>query len=192
MEKGVVHAMEWEDGKQRCRWANPKNPRYVEYHDHEWGVPTHDDQALFELLILECFQAGLSWECILNKREAFRRAFDGFDLDAVCAYDDAKKASLRQDAGIVRNRLKIEAAVTNAQAFRAIQREFGSFDHYIWSWTDGKTLREVGLTHSSLSDAVSRDLKKRGMKFVGTTVVYAYLQAAGIIDSHEEGCFLHK
>ena len=184
--------MEWEDGKQRCRWANPKNPRYVEYHDHEWGVPTHDDQALFELLILECFQAGLSWECILNKREAFRRAFDGFDLDAVCAYDDAKKASLRQDAGIVRNRLKIEAAVTNAQAFRAIQREFGSFDHYIWSWTDGKTLREVGLTHSSLSDAVSRDLKERGMKFVGTTVVYAYLQAAGIIDSHEEGCFLHK
>ena len=192
MEKGVVHAMEWEDGKQRCRWANPKNPRYVEYHDHEWGVPTHDDQALFELLILECFQAGLSWECILNKREAFRRAFDGFDLDAVCAYDDAKKASLRQDAGIVRNRLKIEAAVTNAQAFLVIQREFGSFDHYIWSWTDGKTLREVGLTHSSLSDAVSRDLKKRGMKFVGTTVVYAYLQAAGIIDSHEEGCFLHK
>lgn len=192
MEKGVVHAMEWEDGKQRCRWANPKNPRYVEYHDHEWGVPTHDDQALFELLILECFQAGLSWECILNKREAFRRAFDGFDLDAVCTYDDAKKASLKQDAGIVRNRLKIEAAVTNAQAFRAIQREFGSFDHYIWSWTDGKTLREVGLTHSSLSDAVSRDLKKRGMKFVGTTVVYAYLQAAGIIDSHEKGCFLHK
>ena len=192
MEKGVVHAMEWEDGKQRCRWANPKNPRYVEYHDHEWGVPTHDDQALFELLILECFQAGLSWECILNKREAFRRAFDGFDLDAVCAYDDAKKASLKQDAGIVRNRLKIEAAVTNAQAFLVIQREFGSFDHYIWSWTDGKTLREVGLTHSSLSDAVSRDLKKRGMKFVGTTVVYAYLQAAGIIDSHEKGCFLHK
>lgn len=192
MEKGVVRAMEWEDGKQRCRWANPKNPRYVEYHDHEWGVPTHDDQALFELLILECFQAGLSWECILNKREAFRRAFDGFDLDAVCAYDDPKKSSLKQDAGIVRNRLKIEAAVTNAQAFRAIQREFGSFDHYIWSWTDGKTLREVGLTHSSLSDAVSSDLKKRGMKFVGTTVVYAYLQAAGIIDSHEEGCFLHK
>lgn len=187
-----MRAMEWEDGRRRCGWANPKNPRYVEYHDREWGVPTHDDQALFELLILECFQAGLSWECILNKREAFRRAFDGFDLDAVCAYDDEKKASLQQDAGIVRNRLKIQAAVTNAQAFRAIQRECGSFDGYIWSWTGGKTLRETGLAHSPLSDAVSRDLKKRGMKFVGTTVVYAYLQAAGVIDSHEEGCFLHK
>lgn len=184
--------MEWEDGKRRCCWANPKNPRYVEYHDREWGVPTHDDQALFELLILECFQAGLSWECILNKREAFRRAFDGFALDAVCAYDDEKKASLQQDAGIVRNRLKIQAAVTNARAFRAIQREFGSFDNYLWSWTEGKTLRETGLAHSPLSDAVSRDLRKRGMKFVGTTVVYAYLQAAGVIDSHEEGCFLHK
>ncbi len=191
-EKGAARAMEWEDGKRRCCWANPKNPRYVEYHDREWGVPTHDDQALFELLILECFQTGLSWECILNKREAFRRAFDGFDLDAVCAYDDEKKASLQQDAGIVRNRLKIQAAVTNAQTFRAIQREFGSFDNYLWSWTEGKTLRETGLAHSPLSDAVSRDLKRRGMKFVGTTVVYAYLQAAGVIDSHEEGCFLHK
>ena len=184
--------MEWEDGKRRCRWVNPKNPRYVEYHDREWGAPLHDDQALFELLILECFQAGLSWECILNKREAFRRAFDGFDLDAVCAYDDAKKEAIRQDAGIVRNRLKIEAAVTNAQAFRAIREEWGSFDRYIWSWTEGKTLREVGLANSPLSDAVSRDLKKRGMKFVGTTVVYAYLQAIGVIDLHEEGCFLHK
>ena len=183
---------EWEDGKRRCRWANPRNPRYVEYHDLEWGVPLHDDRALFELLILECFQAGLSWECILNKREAFRRAFDGFDLDAVCSYDDAKKAALQQDAGIVRNRLKIAAAVTNARAFRDIQRERGSFDCYIWSWTEGKTVREMGLSSSPLSDAVSRDLKKRGMKFVGTTVVYAYLQAIGVIDSHEEGCFLHK
>ena len=184
--------MEWEDGLPRCRWANPKNPRYVEYHDREWGVPTHDDQELFEMLILECFQAGLSWECILNKREAFRRAFDGFDLDTVCAYGDAKMEELRQDAGIVRNRLKIQAAVTNARAFRAIREEYGSFDRYIWSWTEGETLREAGLASSPLSDAVSRDLKRRGMKFVGTTVMYAYLQAIGVIDSHEEGCFLHK
>ena len=182
--------MEWEDGKTRCRWANPGNPRYVRYHDEEWGVPVHDDRRLFEMLVLEGFQAGLSWECILNKHDAFVRAFDGFDVEAVSSYDEAKIAALREDADIVRNRAKIAAAVTNAQVFRAIQAEWGSFDAYLWHWTSGEVVRETGLASSPLSDAISRDLKRRGMKFVGTVIVYAYLQAVGVIDSHEPSCFL--
>lgn len=182
--------MEWADGRQRCRWANPKNQRYLDYHDNEWGRPLHDDQKLFELLVLECFQAGLSWECVLNKRPAFRRAFDGFDPVAVAGYDEAKRRALCEDAGIIRNRRKIDAAVRNAQVFLDIRRERGSFDAYLWGWTQGQVIRERDKTSSPLSDAVSADLKARGMRFVGTTVVYAYLQAAGVIDSHEEGCFL--
>ena len=182
--------MEWADGKTRCLWANPKNERYIRYHDEEWGVPVRDDRRLFEMLILECFQAGLSWECVLNKREAFRRAFDNFDLEAVCEYGEEKLSALQQDAGIIRNRLKLRAAVTNARVFRAIRQEFGSFSDYLWHWTEGQVIRQRGLSSSPLSDAVSRDLKKRGMKFVGTTVVYAYLQAVGVIRSHEAGCFL--
>ena len=185
--------MEWSDGKKRCCWANPKNERYIRYHDEEWGVPVHDDGKLFEMLVLECFQAGLSWECVLNKREAFREAFDGFDLEAVCAYGEDKVEALIHDPGIIRNRLKIQAAVTNARAFREIQGEYGSFSEYLWHWTDGKVVYETGLTYSELSDRISKDLKKRGMKFVGTTVVYAYLQAVGVIYSHDGGCFLeHK
>lgn len=184
--------MEWKDGKTRCRWANPANPRYIRYHDEEWGVPVHDDRKLFAMLILEGFQAGLSWECILNKREAFYRAFDAFDPDKVCAYDAAKCAALLQDPGIVRNRRKIQAAVQNAGIFRAIQQEWGSFDRYLWHWTEGKTVCETGLTHSALSDAISRDLQKRGMRFVGTVILYAYLQAVGVISSHEAGCFCRK
>ena len=180
----------WEDGKTRCAWANPKNPAYIAYHDHEWGVPTHDDRDLLEMLILECFQAGLSWECVLNKREAFRRAFDNFDLEAVCAYDQKKIAALLQDEDIIRNRLKIHAAVNNARIFRDVQREFGSFDRYLWGWTDGATVYESGLASSPLSDTVSKDLKERGMKFVGPTVIYSYLQSVGIIYSHDAGCFL--
>ena len=182
--------MEWTDGKMRCRWANPKNERYIRYHDKEWGVPVHDDRKLFEMLILECFQAGLSWECVLNKRDAFREAFDGFDLEKVCAYDEDKLEALRNNPGIIRNRLKIQAAVTNARVFREIQEEFNSFAEYIWHWTDGKVVYEIGRTSSVLSDSISKDLKKRGMKFVGTTVIYAYLQAVGVIYSHEPGCFL--
>lgn len=182
--------MEWADGKTRCGWANPKNERYVRYHDEEWGVPVHDDHKLFEMLVLECFQAGLSWECVLNKQEAFRRAFDNFDLERVCAYGEEKLAALQSDPDIIRNRLKIRAAVTNARVFREIQREHGSFSDYLWGWTGGKVLYEKGLANSPLSDRVSKDLKKRGMKFVGTTVVYAYLQAVGVIYSHDEGCFL--
>ncbi len=180
----------WTDGKIRCRWANPKNERYIHYHDEEWGVPVHDDRELFEMLILECFQAGLSWECVLNKRENFREAFDGFELEKACAYDDSKLEELRNNPGIIRNRLKIGAAVTNARVFREIQEEYGSFADYLWHWTEGKVIYEIGQTSSELSDSISMDLKKRGMKFVGTTVIYAYLQAVGVIYSHERGCFL--
>lgn len=182
--------MKWPGGKTRCRWANPKNERYIRYHDNEWGVPVYDDKKLFEMLILECFQTGLSWECVLNKRDAFRAAFDGFDLDRVCAYDDNKLEELRNNSGIIRNRLKIQAAVTNARVFRDIQLECGSFSDYLWHFTDGNVIYENTRTSSPLSDEISKDLKKRGMKFVGTTVIYAYLQAVGVISSHEDGCFL--
>ena len=182
--------MDWPDHRNRCPWADPGNPVYIRYHDQEWGVPVHDDRRLFEMLVLESFQAGLSWACILNKREAFRRAFHGFDLEKVCAYGPEKVQALLEDAGIVRNRRKIQAAVQNARVFRQIQGEWGSFDAYLWHWTGGETLREVGKTSSPLSDAISKDLKGRGMSFVGTTIVYAYLQAVGVIFSHEGGCFL--
>ena len=158
----------------------------------EWGAPVHDDKKLFEMLILECFQAGLSWECVLNKRDAFREAFDVFDLEKVCAYDANKLEELRNNSNIIRNRLKIQAAVTNASIFREIQRECGSFSDYLWKWTDGKIIYENTRTSSPLSDKISKDLKKRGMKFVGTTVIYAYLQAVGVINSHEDGCFLAR
>ncbi len=181
--------MNWPDEKTRCRWANPKNERYIRYHDEEWGVPLYDDRKLFEMLILECFQAGLSWECVLNKREGFREAFDDFDLDKVCDYGEEKLEALRNDPKIIRNRLKIQAAVTNARVFRRIQREYGGFSTYLWHWTDDKVIYETGRTSSSLSDCISEDLKKWGMKFVGTTVVYSYLQAVGVIYSHEDGCF---
>ena len=146
--------MEWTDGKTRCFWANPKNERYIRYHDEEWGVPVYDDHKLFEMLILECFQAGLSWECVLNKQEAFREAFDDFDLDKVCDYDDEKMADLRENSGIIRNRLKIRAAVGNARVFRDIQKEYQSFSNYIWHWSDGKVIHEVGLASSPLSDKI--------------------------------------
>ena len=155
-------------------------------------MPVHDDRKLFEMLILECFQAGLSWECVLNKRENFHKAFDGFNYQQVAEYDDVKLEALRHDEGIVRNRLKIAAAVSNAKAFMDIQAEFGSFDRFIWSFTDGKVIYEWERTSSPLSDTISKELRKRGMKFVGTTIVYSFLQANGIINSHEEGCWLHK
>ena len=177
---------------KRCSWCNIKNPLYIKYHDEEWGVLNTDDGYLFKMLILESFQAGLSWECVLNKQPAFRRAFDDFDWDKVAAYDDAKLAALYADPGIIRNRRKIAAAVDNAAAFAAIRQEFGSFDAYLWQWTGGKTLVESGPTTSPLSDAISKDLKKRGMKFVGSTIIYAYLQAVGVLYAHEPGCFLEK
>ena len=152
----------------------------------------HSDKKLFEYLFLECFQAGLSWECILNKREAFRRAFDDFDYSRIARYGESKVSVLAQDKGIVRNRLKIRAAITNARAFIEIQGEWGSFDRYIWGFTGGHAIVERGLATSPLSDAISNDLRRRGMKFVGSTIVYAYLQAIGVINSHEEGCWLCK
>ena len=179
------------DKIRRCGWCNPRNPLYVDYHDHEWGVPRHDDGALFELLVLESFQAGLSWETILNKRQAFRTAFDGFDPETVAAYGPEKTAALLENRSIVRNRRKIAAAVQNAAVFLAIQREWGSFSRYIWHFTGGRVVYETGAVSSPLSDQVSADLKKRGMTFVGTTIVYSYLQAIGVINSHEPGCFLH-
>ena len=176
----------------RCRWADPALELYIAYHDHEWGVPEHDDQKLFEMLILEGFQAGLSWITILKKREAFRKAFDGFDPAIVAGYGPEKLESLMNDPGIVRNRRKIEASVTNAAAFLEIQREFGSFDRYLWAFTDGQVILntddEVRAT-STLSDRVSADLKRRGMKFVGSTIIYAFLQAVGVVNDHETGCW---
>ena len=177
------------ESQTRCHWCNTNNPLYVEYHDLEWGVPVHDDRKLFELLLLENFQAGLSWECILNKREAFRKAFDNFDFDKVAGYGDVKMGILLQDKGIVRNRLKISAAVCNAKSFVKIRTEFGSFNDFIWGFTGGGIIYEFGKTSSRLSDAISKDLKKRGMKFVGTTIIYSYLQAIGIVNSHEIDCF---
>lgn len=172
---------------------NLQNKIYVKYHDEEWGHPLRDDKALYELLILESFQAGLSWECVLNKREAFRAAFEGFDIEKVAAYGEEKEAALMQNAGIIRNHLKIRAAIKNSQIFRKIQEEFGSFSDYIWSFTKGETVVEEFTlrTVSPLSDTISRDLKKRGMTFVGSTIIYSYLQAIGIIDGHEKDCFLH-
>ncbi len=182
--------MHKEEHKIRCGWANPKNQLYIQYHDEEWGQPVHDDHRLFEMLILESFQAGLSWECVLNKREAFRRAFDGFDLEKVCGYDEAKMEALRQNEGIIRNRLKIKAAVNNARIFRDIAAEYGSFAEYLWGYTKGQVVYENDKVSSPLSDEISKDLKKRGMTFVGTTIIYSYLQAVGVIYSHEDGCFL--
>ena len=184
--------MEYTDHKSRCAWANPKNELYIKYHVEEWGQLVHDDQRLFEMLILDSFQAGLSWECVLNKREAFRKAFDGFDLEKVCAYDEARMEELKQDAGIVRNSRKIKAAVENARIFREIVKEYGSFAEYLWGFTQGKVVYENDKASSPLSDAISKDLKKRGMTFVGTTIIYAYLQAVGVICSHENGCYLYR
>ncbi|MBQ5544872.1 MAG: DNA-3-methyladenine glycosylase I [Clostridia bacterium] len=188
--EGSAHCL---DKICRCFWCNLKNPAYVRYHDDEWGRPCHDDRKLYELLLLESFQAGLSWECILNKREAFRTAFDGFDVDKVALYDEAKIGSLMQDSGIVRNRRKIAAAVKNSRVFQSIQAPYGSFDHYIWGFTDGKVQYEPcnAVTRSPLSDRLSADLRQRGMTFVGTTIVYAYLQAIGVINGHTSECFLH-
>jgi len=174
----------------KCRWCNLKNPLYVKYHDEEWGVPVYDDKTLFEFLVLEPFQAGLSWETILNKRENFRKVFDDFDPNAISRYDEKKVLALMEDKGIIRNRRKIDSTIQNAKIFLEIQKEWGTFADYIWHFTEHKVVYEWDKTSSELSDLISRDLKKRGMKFVGTTIIYSYLQAVGIIGSHEPECFL--
>ena len=177
---------------KRCFWCNLKNSLYVKYHDEEWGQPRFDDAYLFEMLILESFQAGLSWECVLNKRENFRKAFDGFDIDKVAAYDEAKMEALRNDTGIIRNKLKIKAAVNNAKIFKAIQAEYGSFLEYLKQFWNGETIYDCVSTTSELSDAISADLCKRGMKFVGSTIIQSFLQAIGVIDAHDEQCEMHR
>ena len=181
-----------EDSKKRCSWCNLKNSFYVAYHDKEWGNPTYDDNQLFELLILESFQAGLSWECILNKREAFRKAFDFFDYKKIAHYQGDKIKELLENKNIIRNKLKINAAINNSKIFMDIQKEYETFSNYIWSFTDYKTIYEIENTKSELSDRISKDLQKRGMKFVGTTIIYSYLQAIGVIYSHEKDCYLYK
>lgn len=177
--------------KNRCSWCNLSNPLYLAYHDEEWGILNLEENHLFELLVLELFQAGLSWECILNKREAFRHAYENFDPNIVSLFHEEKIQSLMKDEGIVRNRKKILASVENAKVFLRIQKEFHSFREYLLSYTKGTIFFETGETANALSDAISFDLKKRGMKFLGSTIIYSFLQAIGIINSHEEGCFLH-
>ena len=175
--------------KNRCNWATDVEEIYIKYHDEEWGVPTHDDQELFEFLVLESFQAGLSWITNLKKRENFKKAFDNFDVVKVANYNENKINELRENAGIIRHKGKITSALNNAQIFLEIQKEFGSFDEYIWGFTDGEIIKAEDLTESDLSKNISKDLKKRGMKFVGPTIIYSYLEAIGIIDNHQKDCF---
>ena len=178
----------------RCSWAGDK-PHMIRYHDREWGRPVHDDRRLFELLLLEGAQAGLTWDTILKRRENYRKAFDGFDPAKVAKFTAVRKKQLLGNPGIIRNRLKIDAAVTNAQAFLAVQKEFGSFDRYVWQFVGGKPIRNCRQTMADVpatspkSDALSKDLKKRGFRFVGSTIVYAFMQAVGMVDDHLNSCF---
>ena len=174
---------------KRCKWCNENNPLYVEYHDYEWGVLNIDDKYLYEMLILESFQAGLSWECVLNKREAFRKAYDNFDIDKVIKYSDDKFNSLINNKDIIRNKLKIKASINNSIIFKSIQEEYRSFYKYLCTYWDGNIIYEFDKTTNELSDLISKDLYKRGMRFVGSVIIYSYLQAVGIINSHEDECF---
>src|SRR5439155_16680888 len=184
--------------RTRCAWAPPGKPLYLAYHDEQWGVPVHDDRMLFEMLVLEGAQAGLSWETILNKRAAYRRAFDRFDPRRVAAYDARKVRALLADAGIVRNRLKIASAIGNARAFLATQREHGSFDRYVWAFVGGAPRQNAWTHHREIptrtpeSDAMSKDLKRRGFTFVGSTICYAFMQACGLVNDHTTTCFRHR
>lgn len=173
----------------RCKWCNLKNPLYVKYHDNEWCTPNFEENYLYEMLILESFQAGLSWECVLNKRENFRKAYDHFDLEKVIVYDENKINELINNPGIIRNRRKIIASIENSRIFKTIAQEYGSFHNYLKSFTNDITIYETDKTTNNLSDAISKDLQKRGMKFVGSVIIYSYLQAIGVIYSHDEECF---
>ena len=175
---------------KRCKWCNLNNPKYIEYHDNEWCKPNFDDKYLFEMLILESFQAGLSWECVLNKREDFRKAYDNFDIDKICNYDDTKIQGLLNNDKIIRNKLKIKASITNSKIFKSIQNEYGSFYNYLKTFMNQDIIYETDATTNDLSDNISNDLRKRGMRFVGSTIIYSFLQAVGIIYSHDKECFL--
>ena len=183
---------------KRCGWCKNTYPEYIRYHDEEWGVPVHDDQTQFEFLLLEGAQAGLSWSTILNKRAGYRKAFENFVVEKVASFDEKKIQSLLNNPDIVRNQLKIRTAVTNAQKFIEVQQEFGSFDQYIWRFVKGKPLINQWKTLSDIpattreSDALSKDLKKRGFKFVGSTIIYAHMQAVGMVNDHEIGCFRYR
>jgi len=181
--------------KKRCFWVDESSPVYVKYHDEEWGVPVYDDKKLYEMFLLETFQAGLSWITILRKRESFREAFDGFDVEKVACYGEEKINSLMENTGIIRNRKKIEAAVKNSRAFMEIQREFGSFSEYLWGFTNKEIIVNQDdnfQVKTELSDRVSKDLKKRGMAFVGSVTIYSYLQAIGVVNDHELSCFCRE
>ena len=178
--------------KPRCTWCNLNNPKYIEYHDNEWCQPNFDDKYLYEMLILESFQAGLSWECVLNKRESFRLAYDNFDIEKVYLYDEQKVQDLLNNKEIIRNKLKIKASINNSKIFKAIVNECGSFYNYLRMFTGDNILYETDRTTNEVSDAISKDLQKRGMKFVGSTIIYSYLQAVGLIYSHDKGCYLDK
>lgn len=180
---------------RRCGWVLLNEPVYVKYHDEEWGCPEYEDDKLFELLLLESFQAGLSWICVLKKRECFRSAFDQFDYHKISCYDEEKIQCLLKDTGIIRSRRKIEAVIGNAKVFIKIQKEWGSFSNYIWHFTNGKVIKNITdniPTTSSLSDEISKDLKKYGMKYVGSIIIYSYLQAIGIVNDHEKMCFCYE
>ncbi|MFZ6862448.1 DNA-3-methyladenine glycosylase I [Undibacterium sp. Ji67W] len=180
--------------KNRCAWANPANPLYLHYHDHEWGIPCHDERRLFEMLNLEGAQAGLSWETILNKRENYRQAFDHWDAHKIATYDDAKVASLLANPGIVRNRLKVAATINNAKAYLRLCEEKGSLDAYLWAYVNGTPIHNNGerIVTTPLSDQISKDLSKRGFKFVGSTIIYAYIQAIGMVHDHAVDCDWHR
>ncbi len=180
------------ENKIRCKWCNLKNPIYIKYHDEEWGRKNFNDNYLFEMLILESFQAGLSWECVLNKREDLKKAFDNFNIDKISNFNNEKIEELLANKNIIRNRLKINASINNAKIFKNIQSEYGSFHNYLKTFTNDKIIYETGKTTSKLSDEISKNLQKRKMKFVGTTIIYSYLQAIGVINSHEKECFLYK
>lgn len=172
----------------RCKWCNEKNKKYVEYHDKEWGILNTEDKYLFEMLILESFQAGLSWECVLNKREAFRKSYDNFAIDKIINYDDKKIEELINNKDIIRNKLKIKSSINNAKIFKQISEEYKGFYNYLKTFTKGNIIYENDKITSNLSDNISQDLQKRGMKFVGSTIIYSYLQAIGVINSHDDTC----
>ena len=172
----------------RCKWCNEKNKKYIEYHDKEWGILNTDDKYLLEMLILESFQAGLSWECVLNKREAFRKSYDNFSIDKIINYDDKKIEELINNKDIIRNKLKIKSSINNSIIFKKISEEYKGFYNYLKTFTKGDVIYENDKTTSNLSDNISQDLQKRGMKFVGSTIIYSYLQAIGIINSHDDTC----
>lgn len=185
MGKSISH-------KKRCKWCNTKNEIYIKYHDEEWCKPKFEEKYLYEMLILESFQAGLSWECVLNKRENFRKAFDNFDINKICNYDNNKIQELIQNQNIIRNKLKIKATINNSKIFKNIQNEYGSFYNYLRKYAKETPIYEIDKTTSNISDAISKDLQNRGMKFVGSTIIYSYLQAIGIVYSHDKECYLYK